>query len=972
MVVSLSKSPAVLWIGFVLICAPIAHAGGPRWFTGAPFYTAPAGNPVVFFTTDPLYYTDPGALNANVSHAQADAMVAAAATTWNVPTSRLTLAQGGTLAEHVSSNNTYFDGTNVIFPDDVKLANYFAKPIVIVYDTDGSVIDLLLGSGASDPSGCRQNGVVESVDGLDPAGTIDHALLILNGRCVGANSDQLTQMQYQLMRAFGRVIGLAWSQLNDNVFTGIPAPTAVQMQNWPVMHPIDVLCGPYTFKCMSQPFVLRADDLSSLARLYPVTSNNISPGKSLTGDGALILFGFVTFPTGQGMNAVNVTLRRRIAFTNPDQYAVVSAVTGAMYQQFLGSPITGPASGVEQSSGGTDTWREGIYWMQRVPIEGPVGWESLYATTEPINPLYSGEYAIGAYIGDPTAMSGSAVTVFDGLEAPGRFIAMNAAMDDAPNSCNTGNDGSESGPVPADPSGWWTGLLCSNYHSAWLSHSTKPGRSWTVEMTALDERGIPTTAKTRGLIGVWNAADAVGSTPTVALTPSPLNAMNVGMTQLLVDASATPQSYRIALGDQRGQGRPDFVYRARILYADAISPAQLGVSGGRIIISGEGFRAGNVVRINGVIAPVVSWSSTRIIATAPNMQVANMTPLGTADVAIIDTGTGGTTIMQSALSYGGAGANSIAIISVPTQVQTGTISSLPFAIRVLSTDGVTPAPGATVQMSATGGGVLFTSCGSPTCLLTTDANGFAQSWFTANTAGAMTLTAIEQSGGASVQATLSAVAPLRVLQSQSATRYLAAGAATSLGVSVLATQDGVPVAGQVVSWTGTSGLTSSLVLTITDANGTASTIAHTAGLGAGQQATLQGCTWTNVCAGTSAFGVDPAQFTIAAITGAGQSVQAAVVLAPVVLQVTDLAGHPIVAAQVNIFQTLDAWEGPCPPQGRCAAAPVLGSSQQMLTTNAGGFVSIIPLNLPGTASTVHIAAVTGTQGFISLSLTKVP
>jgi len=242
----------------------------------------------------------------------------------------------------------------------------------------------------------------------------------------------------------------------------------------------------------------------------------------------------------------------------------------------------------------------------------------------------------------------------------------------------------------------------------------------------------------------------------------------------------------------------------------------------------------------------------------------------------------------------------------------------------------------------------------------------------ANTAGAMTLTATEQSGGASVQATLSAVAPLRVLQSQSATRYLAAGAATSLGVSVLATQDGVPVAGQVVSWTGTSGLTSSPVLTITDANGTASTTAHTAGLGAGQQATLQGCTWTNVCAGTSAFGVDPAQFTIAAISGAGQSVQAAGVLAPVVLQVTDLAGHPVVAAQVNIFQTLDAWEGPCPPQGRCAAAPVLASTQQMMTTNAGGFVAIIPLNLPGTASTVHIAAVTGTQGFISLSLTKVP
>ncbi|MDQ2925529.1 MAG: hypothetical protein M3R43_08245, partial [Acidobacteriota bacterium] len=255
------RLPAALTLIVTVLLALPAHAGGPRWFTGAPFYTATGGNPVVFFTDDPLYFTDPGDLSASVTHAQADAMVAAAAAVWNVPTSRLTLAQGGTLAEHVSSDNTFFDGISVIFPDDVKLANFPVIPIAIIYDTDGSVIDTLLGFGASSPSGCRQNGVVESVDGLDPAGTIDHALLILNGRCVGPNPNDLLQMQYQLMRAFGRIIGVGWSQLNDNVFTGIPSPTLIQVLNWPVMHPIDVLCGPYTYKCMAQPFVLRTDDL---------------------------------------------------------------------------------------------------------------------------------------------------------------------------------------------------------------------------------------------------------------------------------------------------------------------------------------------------------------------------------------------------------------------------------------------------------------------------------------------------------------------------------------------------------------------------------------------------------------------------------------------------------------------------------------------------------------------------------------
>ena len=76
------------------------------------------------------------------------------------------------------------------------------------------------------------------------------------------------QLQYQLMRAFGRVLGLGWSQTNDNVFTGSPQPTSNQALHWPVMHPIDIICGPYTYQCMPQPFTLRPDDLSALAQLY--------------------------------------------------------------------------------------------------------------------------------------------------------------------------------------------------------------------------------------------------------------------------------------------------------------------------------------------------------------------------------------------------------------------------------------------------------------------------------------------------------------------------------------------------------------------------------------------------------------------------------------------------------------------------------------------------------------------------------
>lgn len=194
-----------------------AVAGGPRFVTGTTYWATQSGVPMAFRISNPLYYTDPGDLSPAVSHAQADAMVAAAAAGWNVPTASLTLAQGGSLAEHVSSGNVSVGSGGVAFPADVDSGNYLSKPLAVIYDTDGSVIDLLLGTNASDPSGCRQNGVIESVDRFGPAGTIDHALIIINGRCATGADAPLLQLQYQVERMFGRVLGLAWSQVNDNV-----------------------------------------------------------------------------------------------------------------------------------------------------------------------------------------------------------------------------------------------------------------------------------------------------------------------------------------------------------------------------------------------------------------------------------------------------------------------------------------------------------------------------------------------------------------------------------------------------------------------------------------------------------------------------------------------------------------------------------------------------------------------------------
>jgi hypothetical protein len=604
---------------------------------------------MAFRTNQPLYFTDAGGLGAAVTHAQADAMVAAAAAVWNTPTSSLVLAQGGTLAEDVSGANVSFGNGGVVWPADVMASNDLAVPIAVVYDADGSVTDLLLGEGASDPSGCRQTGVTESVDAFGQAGTIDHAVLVVNGRCVSggaALSQQMLQLQYQLARAFGRVLGLAWSQLNDNVFTGATPATLAERQAWPLMHPIDIICGPYTYQCTVNPFTLREDDIAALDLLYPVPSSNVPSGKTWTLYDAVALEGWIRFPTGQGMDQLNVTVMRNYAGTSYVQpWQVASGVSGMREVTNRGNPVTGPAAADTPGLGDWDA--PAFFTIGRVDV-GYTG--NLWLTTEPINPLYVGAYAIGPYQRPVTAPSGSVQTMAGLSELPGYMSAFWDTVSDAAAACSP-NDGSENAPAAADPSGWWPGLLCGAGHTSWWSASVKAGRTWTLEATALDETGNVTAQKAQPVIGVWNASDPTGTLPTVRAQAYPMNAMAMGTTQLPIGSSASDASLRIAVADQFGGGRPDFAYKMRVLYADSVAPAQVGTGGDQIVITGTGFRSGNRVTVNGVAATVVSWSATQIVAVAPSMTAAGATVGVAVDVAVVDVSTGGSTVISGALTY---------------------------------------------------------------------------------------------------------------------------------------------------------------------------------------------------------------------------------------------------------------------------------------------------------------------------------
>ncbi len=857
----------------MLLAAAPASASGPRWVTGPPYFTT-ASQPVVWYTNTLLYFTDPGDLSANVNHAAADSIVASAANAWNVPTASIALAQGGELAEHISSQNVYIGPNGPVFPSDASAANYAAIQIAVVYDTDGSVTDLLLGQGASDPASCRQNAVTESVDAITPAGLIQHALLILNGRCTSPAPRQQLQLQYQLMRAFGRVLGLAWSQTNDNVFTGSPASTNEEFLKWPIMHPIDIVCGAYTYQCMPDAFTLRDDDVASISQLYPIARGTAPVGKVDTLSKASAISGVMNFADGQGMQGMNLLVRRANPVTPYLEAAPdVSAVTGNLFRWTNGNPVTGPsASIIAASMGDVNLSLEGGFSLGYIPFLPEATHQDIYFTSEAINPLYTGQYGIGPYPDAPVTPSGPAFPWRDNGVVPYESNHYVWTVPGSAATCAASGLGSEASPVAVPASGWWTNVLCGYGQSAWSLLTVQSNRTLTIEVTTPDEQGSVTENKLQPLIGVWNQSDPTGVLPTIAAAATQFNSIAAGLTSLNFQTPGTGP-LRVVFSDQRGDGRPDYNFRARVLYADSVSPAMVPAGGGLVTINGMGFRAGNTVTVGGVSAPVVASTATTILAIAPPFASLGAGASLSADVAVNDAMSGGSTLIFGALNYPPA--------ALPTQAATLTL--------------LNPA------------------------------------------------------------------------------LYVAAGQQVALTPQASLSVFGFAAVGVPVSWTASSpGITfSGMAQSLSDGNGLSTIAATISPLQAGAQVTGSACAWTTVCATFTATGVDASLWTPAVLEGGSQSIAATSILQPLVFQITDGAGDPVAGAPVAVYQTVTGFQN-CPAQGRCPVAPLYSSIQSAADSDANGLVTVTPQQLTGTPEDTAIAVVSGTKGFISVTLEKHP
>jgi hypothetical protein len=325
-------------------------------------------------------------------------------------------------------------------------------------------------------------------------------------------------------------------------------------------------------------------------------------------------------------------------------------------------------------------------------------------------------------------------------------------------------------------------------------------------------------------------------------------------------------------------------------------------------------------------------------------------------------------------------------------------STTPFSVRVFASDGIAPVAGATVQFAVVSGSAAL-GCGAGTsCAVTTDATGLAQITLAGVAPGSVTVSASVATQGVSgvqtVQVTLVDAAPVETVSIANGVQYLAAGASGQWSVPLQASLGGAAAAGVSVLWSpGGPGLTLSsaqgaanpnadsvvtpevtypIVQSTTNTGGVATLSVQAQAIAAGSTNTVTGCAWGSVCATWTVYGVAPPLWTIGVSSGAGQSVATGTALGAVALLVTDGAGHALPGATVTVFQTVYAWEGACPAQGACAAAPVLKTSRTTAVSDANGLVPVTPLETPGVPQVVEIAAATGTQGFVTMSLTVTP
>jgi hypothetical protein len=378
------------------------------------------------------------------------------------------------------------------------------------------------------------------------------------------------------------------------------------------MHFIDpISCVPISL-CYPNAAVPKMDDINVLARLYPSNVNQQPAGG---------IYGSVYFTDASGnavqpMQGVNVVARLIDGTGKPSRQYVVTSVSGFAFHGNAGNIVDGyvDANGLRYDRwGSSDPTLEGFFDLGQLVIPTGQTIAQYQLSVEALDANWS--LGVEPYAPTQVAPSGSfapvVVTVTNGSNVERDILMLQNEIAQA----HPGSGSTYANPAALPQGGGW-GSWISGYSSTdWFQFTAQANRTASVSVTALDEAGQPTETKLLPVIGIWQLSDQSGN-PAPASTPSAFNTRTWGMSRL--DAQFTvSDTFRVGVADFRGDGRPDYFYRASLLYSDTVTPARLSLAGGVTNLVGTGFNPKLQVTVAGNKGTTLSASASHIEVTVP-------------------------------------------------------------------------------------------------------------------------------------------------------------------------------------------------------------------------------------------------------------------------------------------------------------------------------------------------------------------
>ncbi len=940
---SISITVAAMVLLMLLGMATPAYAGGPAYVAGNSYFNPEMKGKLIGWPDGNLqYYTDQGDLSPILRGALADALVADAFHNWTaVPTAALSATRAGQLAEDVSGSNVTRSGNLYTLPADVS-PDATGTPLGIVYDADGAVTDALLGNGAS--GDCYLNATLGGPDNFSSDAHIAHALVVLNGTCA-QSPDQLPDLKYRLVRTLGRVLGLGWSQLNLNVLTWDPLPVSDDFEGFPLMHYSDHSnCVPVTVCYGADADQPKMDDRSALAMLYPGDASTTAH-----------LHGSVQFSDRTPMQGVSVVARWIDPASGlPSRKWAAASVSGLLFRGNSGNPINGFADpkGQDYALFGSDdpAW-EGYFDLPALEFPGFAASAQFQLSVEPIDVNWS--YTVGPYAPWQVYPSGTfsplLVTVSRGGDLYQDIVMHNSAV--APASPPPGQGTTYDTPAALPANAEWTSVLGNYAETHYFKFNAQAGRTLAVEVTALDETATPSFSKGRPVMGMWLLSVPPGILPS-ARTSAPFLTSSPGMSRLNATVFQSG-AFRLGVADQRGDGRNDYSYHARVLYADSVSPDRASLEGGQTVaVQGLGFHSGMTATVGGDSAMVVSVSATQVVLTAPGSGLD-----GVQDITVTDPATGSSSQMTGALTYGAAATDGIAMLqgSQPA-VPVGSVAPLPVKIRVTAADGLTPVYGASVMWTADIGATLSICGGQASCTVLTDASGQSSTTVTVNAPGTLNITATlapaSYSTAKSVQCSLQGIDSTLAISLSSPNVYVARGATVNVALSAQVVSGGSPLAGRGVNFLLTYGSASlSPATATTNSQGYVSSSVHVDAISGDVVVSACVAPDNKPCQAFALFAVADTAQQMQLVSGGNQTVTLGDPFTPIVFRVVDSspALNPVMGAMATFYSTLVMPDNDAGNElddesavGRYAMPVLFGGSQTQVVSDGSGTVSFTP------------------------------